>query len=379
MMRITVPPMFGERKLQLEPQTRTEGLRKLKEYIEEYNMNDDSYPDRPDIRSTLRRGEVSSDDGTLKEYFFRGDEIFEFSLMVGCYRTAALFAPANLQKEMRPSRPDPAVPETIANYIQYKCGKYGTPIVTKAGRHLKDVSGKELIAIGSWHSPTNLDKMSAAIKTYHKAFGHSETYVEPCEHCIQGNQESGYAQNPSTTTASWFSCSHHANAPKLRATGNVMTSPIVSDKYKHWRAELDRTHKKKGNVQLSPKQLRQIRSVLISTGNVQDLQLYTMMLLGVKLFLRADEIISMRMEHFNKNKDLFSVGRTSVRCLVVSVKGKSDDQEVLLRLFRDDENPDFCPVRHLLLYVKEIGTGESGFLFPPLNQIKSRKDSNTQR
>ena len=52
--------------------------------------------------------------------------------------------------------------------------------------------------------------------------------------------------------------------------------------------------------------------------------------------------------------------------MVFKVKGKSDKKPAHLILWRNDEFPELCPVRHLLVYVKISGF-DSGFLFPKQN------------
>jgi hypothetical protein len=58
-----------------------------------------------------------------------------------------------------------------------------------------------------------------------------------------------------------------------------------------------------------------------------------------------------------------------VDSLVLWVEGKSDKDKVFLRLYRDDENPEFCPIRHLLCYLQATGI-KGGFLFPKWDVLK---------
>jgi hypothetical protein len=48
----------------------------------------------------------------------------------------------------------------------------------------------------------------------------------------------------------------------------------------------------------------------------------------------------------------------------MKICGKSDDVPKDLIVWADKEYPEFCPIRHLLLYVKLSGL-KSGYLFPP--------------
>ena len=62
--------------------------------------------------------------------------------------------------------------------------------------------------------------------------------------------------------------------------------------------------------------------------------------------------------------DYYNSGEVERLC--VKVKGKSDKEWVTLLIWSDNENPEFCLVRHLLVYLKSTGiTGESFSLMVP--------------
>ena len=95
-----------------------------------------------------------------------------------------------------------------------------------------------------------------------------------------------------------------------------------------------------------------------------------MLLLGIKCFLRADEVVNLTVEDFPSMS--FTVlnpenaGFFKVKELALEVCGKCDKRAVTLLLHRDDKNPEFCLIRHLLLYMSQTNIS-SGFLFPDWN------------
>ena len=113
-----------------------------------------------------------------------------------------------------------------------------------------------------------------------------------------------------------------------------------------------------------------------------------MILLGIRKFLRSDELITLTMEdfinsHHPKGKlhpvPANGIGALtkcqvlhpdSVRSVASEVQGKRDDQPVRLVLHIDEEYPEFCPVRHLLWYLKVFNI-KSGCLFPPADVLIS--------
>jgi hypothetical protein len=65
----------------------------------------------------------------------------------------------------------------------------------------------------------------------------------------------------------------------------------VSRPFKAMQARLNSTHKEKGNVQLTPSEVRKLRTILLSTSShpnrtvaLEGLKFYTMILLGISNF-----------------------------------------------------------------------------------------------
>jgi hypothetical protein len=88
-----------------------------------------------------------------------------------------------------------------------------------------------------------------------------------------------------------------------------------------------------------------------------------MILLGIKQFLRSDELLDVEVHDFVRDLQIIKKEK-GVEALVMKICGKSDDIPKDLIIWADEEYPEFCPIRHLLLYVKLSGL-KSGYLFPP--------------
>jgi hypothetical protein len=96
--------------------------------------------------------------------------------------------------------------------------------------------------------------------------------------------------------------------------------------------------------------------------------IYVIMLVGIKLFLRIEEVIGMSVAHFVI--DYFIVNSNNdIQGLCVQVKGKTDDDWVHLMLWRDIDCPEFCVVTHLLLWIELIGFKGDSTLFPHPDDI----------
>jgi hypothetical protein len=57
------------------------------------------------------------------------------------------------------------------------------------------------------------------------------------------------------------------------------------------------------------------------------------------------------------------VNSDSVEALAVEMQGKTDKKPVRRVLLSNDDYPEFCPVRHLLWYIKTFNL-RTGYLFP---------------
>ena len=87
-----------------------------------------------------------------------------------------------------------------------------------------------------------------------------------------------------------------------------------------------------------------------------------MILIGVKCFLRYDDLIDMTLECFHTDLSVV-LENGFVESLAFTFIGKSDKKPVTLTLWADDVIPHFCPVRSLLAYIYASKI-KGGYLFP---------------
>jgi hypothetical protein len=185
------------------------------------------------------------------------------------------------------------------------------------------------------------------------------TYTPACTSCLN-------AQHQLTEAAIRHglkgSCDKHAHAPRLVPTGDVTEDLSVKLELAKWRVVMKKGHTRRGNYALPPSEFRLIQTYLLSTNDPENFKVYTMMLLGVKFFLRSNELLSMTVEDFCSK--IFQIDHKGVHILAAWVKGKSDAKPVLLNTYADlhgDYEMDL--VLHLMLYLKSTGIW-SGILFP---------------
>ena len=102
----------------------------------------------------------------------------------------------------------------------------------------------------------------------------------------------------------------------------------------------------------------------------ENIQLWTMVLLGIKLFLRADEIVTMKLDNFRTDCARINKKNNRIESIVVKICGKCDLDWVSLTLWRDDQNPDLCPIRALMICVAKANL-KDGYIFPKFDHISA--------
>jgi hypothetical protein len=299
-----------------------------------------------------------------KEYGRLWESMNKFFCFIGDYRSAIL-----VNRTVCSTTPPPLDPVSVCAYISYMCNVPGSTVLhPKLGTPILDRRGTVVLARGTWKSPNSVYKVASAIKAVHNLYRHLRVeipYSAKCDKCFQLNLDN----KSSIVEGQYLACISCQNAfghGCTETSGCVMSDPLVSTHFKGARSKLGETHKVKGNVQLTPGEIRQCRGKLLTANAtrevwLENLKFYTMMLLGIALFLRSDELLNIRMSQFLSDltmvRDIYGV-----RALVLTIKGKSDPFPLPFILWANDEYPELCPVRHLLVYIALSGVQE-GFLF----------------
>lgn len=119
-----------------------------------------------------------------------------------------------------------------------------------------------------------------------------------------------------------------------------------------------------GCFQLTPDDFLTIIKALLSSGKLSDLKLYCICLISTFLFLRASEVLEIKLDQVMVNTSI--VSDLCIECIGLWIKGKSDKVRQNMFLYARHTHPNFDPVRHLLLYVHlaKIKEDQTSFLFP---------------
>ncbi len=237
-------------------------------------------------------------------------------------------------------------PRSIILFLRYKRWRKGSLVTDLSGSVVKDVEGKDVKCGGGWNSPDNHKQFIMALGCLVKARGQNSPYEEPCKYCVKIYEELGEKTG----------CDHHRDGMLFRRGDPTKHQDVINEMKK-----VDKscaTYKSNGDCPITPWDLMKIRSVLMSTGSLQDLQMYVMILIGIRLFLRSAELVDLKISMVDGSKKNLLNWKTSVFTpegeltgLTFDIMGKKDPKPVSLVLWRDEVVPEFCPLRHLLAYI----------------------------
>lgn len=327
------------------------GVAGIKKFISDNDL-DDTSPLRV-ISSTSKRANAD----TMKSYHARWLEMRKFCFLIGDYQSATL-----LYRTMCPRNPFPIKPETVVEYYDYKTNKKGTKLLNSVTKEPRlDITGQPIYCVESWHAPGPLQKFKSSLRVLHEAYDRLQGPYQPvCVDCQKFNTHGG-----ENSTGVYGSCRSHAGTPWLVPGGNVVYHQSVVNAHFAKLGDVG-SWQRQGCIQLLPGEVRVLRQNLCSTGKLSDLQMYAMILVGIKLFLRADELLCLTIEQFEPGYQI--VNSKEINSICCWIQGKTDRMPVRLQLFSDKEYPEFCPISHLLVYLAWSGI-KSGYMFP------SRRDT----
>lgn len=362
-------------------------LSEMKGYVARFNLNPAGVT--PVLITTTLKGDKRGNrekemQTVAREYQPKWEEFARFSWLVGDVGSAVICCDA-----LRPPKAMPSTPETLALFMQYKVNEAHEPVLYSNGQHAiykrGKNKGKRVVGVAHWSHPVNLRKFRVAIKMVHRPFNNCRNqYESACDDCITASEQNPdgtidkidfASPNPSRQYRACIRC----GIPRILPRGDPTTSAIFESCFNSRETHCENEHVIKGCLALSVKQTRTIRRYLLSDGvnKLRNLQLWTLLLVAIRCFLRCDEVASIDISDFAIRAIELNKERKRVEHLALWVRGKGDKQYVLLSLWRDDENPEFCPVRAVLIYLAAANLS-GGCLFPRYEDLEDHhvdKDS----
>jgi hypothetical protein len=152
----------------------------------------------------------------------------------------------------------------------------------------------------------------------HDSYDHTGSYLPVCNDCVLKHEQ--YKNSPLYVDGFHGSCTLHSGRSQIIPRGNPMCSREVISHLQQVRKAMS-SWVVKGNVQLLPGEVRHLRSYLVGSGSLANFQVYVMILLGIKLFLRADELIKLKVDDFLKDFQIITDGKL-IKALPLKIKGE---------------------------------------------------------
>ena len=294
---------------------------------------------------STRGGSKGIEDETKRSYESKMKQLWNFAVMLGYYDSLfILMSPA----------PDGCLPtsaELLCLFIKYKRQIKGTPLKAIDGRtQVKDIFGRNVKADGNWNNPKLVTQFASCLLMVHTENEHLGNYQDQCKACcnkrIQCRKQS------------------HRNDPHLARKGNPTTQKDFVNIKKSFGKQAG--YKENGCKQLLPMHLRSLSKSLLGNRTLGGLQMWVQILIACRNFLRHDEFHTMSDEDILM--ELHEISDWGIDGLGFEVMGKADKDFVQLMMWADDECPDLCPVRNLLVYLFLINY-KKGYLFPAEEEL----------
>ncbi|KAJ3093651.1 hypothetical protein HDU96_002116 [Phlyctochytrium bullatum] len=253
--------------------------------------------------------------------------------------------------------------KSLAKYVLFKTGEAKTEL-TFDRAPVRDINNNVIQCEGTWNAPKVVNQFVSAIGALHIARGQRGEYRDVCRACC------------SNTSADFNGCAQHRGDPRRWRRGEPRNEPnfmITITKIRRERAN----YVENGCSYLLPHELHLIRDSLITRSNLESLQLWVMLLLGTRLFLRSEELLNLKINNpanpnatdncINWHITLLNANN-DIPVLAFNIRGKSDHRAVVLAVWEEHRVAKMDVIRPFLAYI-HLAKLRGGFLFPDGDQL----------
>lgn len=287
-------------------------------------------------------------------------QLHRFCAIIGDYDSMLML----LLPSGTPNTPSMNV-ETAEQFLCLKRTPRNMELIAIGGAPVMDVDGQQVFCDGGWKAPKKAGQYQAAVSNLHVANNQEGTYLIPCAACIAAHEK----KEENATCAV-----HSGSFPRRFRGGNPTKNHVFTNTVAKCMKD-GAMYVERGDSQLLPSDLRALRTHLLSTNDLDNLQMWVVVLLGCKLFLRSDEILTVTFE--DVIDELIVRVDEHVHSITFRIMGKADNKPVHMVAHSDDEYPDLCPVRALLVYV-HCARITQGAVFPKLGSLHGKRKGQKQ-
>lgn len=332
---------------QCSKQMREQGLSKTKQLMKAMKMDMTTKPKKILGKISGSSGDLGTDkasQSTIDRYTPYWSTLRDFCFLVGDYKSAMI-----LCRDDCPTNPFPISVQTAVHCMRFCVMEEGSSLLDKdTNEPVQDINGNAIKCVGIWRAASTLKGYQSALS---KICSHYDTtkgeYFKPCGACSRATAGCG--------------CAVHVDKPSLLHCGSVTKDEDFLKAMVSLLEYVEETYDGKTTFQLMPSMLRAIRNALLVANDKYSLMVWTLMIVGIKLFGRIDEVITMKVEDFPP--DYFAIKDNNVKALATEIKGKCDKETHTMAIWDDTECPEFSAARALIVWVAVSGITE-GYLFP---------------
>ena len=248
---------------------------------------------------------------------------------------------------------------SVALYMLFKTGEDESVLCNLGTQDpVMDINGESILCVDEWDDIGNVHQFLSAVSAAHSAINQGGLYKDHCFDC----------QSELFRTGASNGCFNHTGSSLFWRSGNPRNSSAVRDAFQECKKRCE-NHAVRSCYQLLPADVQAIRRALLNLNCLISFQYYCMILVAIHMFLRCDELCKLEFAHYMPELSQYRPDGIC-ECIVFKVKGKTDKVWKFIKLYRCDEVPTLCPVRHVLLYVAIFGTNSKFFFPDPRNRSK---------
>ena len=349
----------GKRGFHISKTKRKEGLKAIQKRIDEIGLDTES-PKIQITGSNKRKATVGTDsaqESSIDRYEIIWDGLLNFCIEIKDYDSAMIVA-----RDICPNDPLPVSVDTAISYLRFRVLEKGTDVLHhKTNLPIVDSAGNPMKSLGDWQSEPGVKLFATALAKVHAHYKTTsgKYYLDECEDCHKL-----FVEHNITT-----GCRRHINSAQIWRKGCPTEDSTFKNKHKQMKIYARTQYTARHTIAFLPGELRDLRFYLLSSNSLYNMMIWTIIIVGVKEFLRVDEVLAMTVEDFLE--DYFAVSADNVQCLAASVQGKTDIEKENLAIWDDAECPDFSPTRALLIWLAVSGI-KSGKLFPCEDALAAR-------
>jgi hypothetical protein len=239
-------------------------------------------------------------------------------------------------------------------YLSWKMMPPGTPLCNSLGQQMIAADGLPIVCNGRWSDPGNIHQMQSAITYIHERLGQGRQYIDRCDACaslFEQNKLSG-------------GCEAHYGNRLIFRSGNPRFDGDMKQIVKgHFQALA--AYESQSDQKLLPYDVKKMRAYIVlkiasAAEGLEQLAKYTCLLNGCNHGMRAFEVCGLLYEKVHtimaQRDDYGTILNLTFTFLEKNRKWRT------FVVWRNDNVPELCTLRHLLAYVALSGVND-GYLF----------------